>query len=100
MTFEELMHNVEQWGHDKGILLSGDPKTQLLKTVSELGELADNIAKGDHLAAEDDFGDILVTLILLAKMCDIELVNCLAGAYNIISQRTGKMVNGTFVKDQ
>lgn len=98
-TFEELQALVEAWGADKGIIAMGDPKTQLLKSVSEIGELADNIAKGDHDAARDDIGDLIVTIILLCKLIDQDLVECLRHAYDIIRARTGKMVNGTFVKD-
>jgi hypothetical protein len=45
-------------------------------------------------------GDILVTLIIQAKMQGVSLETCLEGAYNIISKRTGKMINGQFVKDE
>jgi hypothetical protein len=40
-----------------------------------------------------------VTLIIQAKMQGLDLNECLGSAYNVISKRTGKMVNGTFVKD-
>ena len=44
-------------------------------------------------------GDIMVTLIIQAKMQNVSLEYCLKSAYNVISKRTGKMVNGQFVKD-
>jgi hypothetical protein len=40
-----------------------------------------------------------VTIIIQAKMQNMSLVECLEGAYNIIAKRTGKMVDGQFVKD-
>lgn len=49
--------------------------------------------------AEDGIGDTMVTLILLCEMLGFDLENCLQQAYNVISKRTGKMVDGTFVKD-
>ena len=45
-------------------------------------------------------GDIMVTLIIQAKMQDLSLEECLESAYNVIAKRTGKMVNGQFVKDE
>jgi hypothetical protein len=44
-------------------------------------------------------GDIMVTLIIQAKMQNVSLEYCLESAYNVISKRTGKMINGQFVKD-
>jgi NTP pyrophosphatase (non-canonical NTP hydrolase) len=49
---------------------------------------------------EDALGDILVTIIIQAEMQGLKLVDCLESAYNIISQRTGKMVDGQFLKDK
>ena len=87
------------WAKERGIFESSDPKTQALKTVSEVGELADNIAKGRHEAAQDDIGDIVVTLIILCEMIGTNLHECLEVAYNEISKRKGRMVNGVFVKE-
>lgn len=98
MEWAPLEAAIIRWGADKGILETSDPKTQCLKCVSEIGELADNIAKGDHKAAMDDLGDVLVTLILLAKLTDLDLMECLTLAYETIRRREGRMVNGVFVK--
>ena len=48
----------------------------------------------------DGLGDILVVLINLSHLCGYRLEDCLAEAYAVISKRTGKMQNGTFVKDE
>jgi NTP pyrophosphatase (non-canonical NTP hydrolase) len=95
---DSLIDRVLIWGYDKGIIAKGDAKAQTLKTVAEVGELADNIAKGADI--KDDIGDILVTLILLAEIKDTSLHECLDIAYKEISKRTGKMVGGVFVKDE
>lgn len=99
VSYGVLKSNVLDWAESRGIFDSSDPKTQCLKFVSEAGELADNIAKGDHYAAQDDIGDILVTLILLSEMIDTDLMVCLESAYETIRKRQGRMVNGVFVKD-
>ena len=46
-----------------------------------------------------EMGDILVTLIILSKQLDIDLVECLDMAYKKIKKRKGKTINGTFVKE-
>ena len=38
-------------------------QAQLLKALSEIGELADSILKNDRDQAKDDIGDILVCMI-------------------------------------
>lgn len=64
---------VEYWADKKGILEHGKPMKQLLKTLEEITEL--------HTAIEDDnleeiidaIGDVVVTLIIYAKMKSIKL---------------------------
>jgi NTP pyrophosphatase (non-canonical NTP hydrolase) len=85
-----------QWARDRGIFAESDPKTQCLKTVSEVGELADNTAKG--LDTRDDIGDVVVTLTLLAAMQGTSIGECVDVAWEDIKHREGSMQNGTFVK--
>jgi len=42
---------------------------------------------------------MVVVLTNLAELCDTSIEECVEEAYDVISRRTGKMVNGTFVKD-
>lgn len=98
--FEELLPLVDQWAEDKGIFLHSDPKSQLLKTVSEVGELADAINKDNMDEVVDALGDVLVTLQILATMKGVRLEECLDVAYKVISKRDGEMVNGVFVKNE
>ena len=72
MALEELQPKVLAWAEARGILTNSEPKTQCLKTISEVGELADNIAKGRCI--RDDIGDILVTLIILSKLCGSDFI--------------------------
>ena len=97
--FEDTRADVINWGLDKGILAKADHQAQMLKCVSEVGELADAVAKNDFNAIIDGVGDVLVTLILLCEIKDICPTFCLKSAYNEIKNRQGKMVNGVFVKD-
>ena len=42
---------------------------------------------------------MLVTIIILAQLCDLTTTECLEAAYDVIKTRKGKMVNGLFVKE-
>ena len=70
---QELQNKVIQWAEDKGIFAKSDPTSQFLKTISEVGELADAVNKNDLPEIKDAIGDITVTLILHAEMTDSEL---------------------------
>jgi diacylglycerol kinase len=47
----------------------------------------------------DGIGDCVVVLTNLAELMNTNIETCIDIAYNEISNRTGKMVNGTFKKD-
>jgi NTP pyrophosphatase (non-canonical NTP hydrolase) len=94
----ELIDKCSQWSIDRQIIQNGNRETQCLKLVSEMGELADNIAKGRDVY--DDIGDCLVVLNNLALMHDTTLEQCLAHAYNDIKDRKGYMNDkGVFIKE-
>lgn len=100
MTLDELVPMVEQWAADRGILEHSTPTAQLLKTMSELGELADAAAKGDVVGVLDGVGDVLVTLILYARLANLSIAGCLEHAYDQIKDRRGRMsAGGVFVKE-
>lgn len=75
MTFSKFVGNVQDWQRDKGIYEHSTPLAQALKAVSEVGELADAVIKGDRDALKDAIGDVMVCLVGVAKMtgCDIEV---------------------------
>ena len=99
MDYFELECVVESWAQEKGILDKATPMAQALKTLEETTELCTAINSNDRAEIIDAMGDIMVTLIIQAKMQGLKLEECLESAYNVISKRTGKMVNGQFVKD-
>ena len=100
MKFEELRDLVVQWAKDRQIVPNSTPTAQLMKTMSELGELADATLKSDWREIEDGVGDVLVTLILYCKLQDISIVDCLHCAYDTIKDRKGTLTpEGIFVKE-
>lgn len=99
--FQRLEQAVADWASARGILTHSTPAAQLMKTMSELGELADATVKADRDGVIDGIGDVLVTLILYARLQDLDIVACLAAAYEEIKDRKGRMVEGgVFVKEE
>ena len=98
--YQKLEVSVIEWAEDKGIFSKATPMKQALKTQEEVTELLTAIEDKDRDEIADALGDILVTIIIQAEMQGMSLERCLQGAYNVISKRTGKMVNGQFVKDE
>jgi len=100
MSYAQVEIDIIRWAEARKILPNATSQTQLLKTVSELGELADALIKGDKAGIIDGLGDVLVTLIIVAAKENLDLTTCLKSAYNEIKDRTGTMMpNGVFVKD-
>jgi NTP pyrophosphatase (non-canonical NTP hydrolase) len=90
---------IRMWANQRGIYEHGDTKTQSLKLVEEVGEICRAILKEDHDEVVDGIGDAVVVLTNLAELQGVSIEKCINVAYNTISQRSGKMVNGTFKKD-
>jgi NTP pyrophosphatase (non-canonical NTP hydrolase) len=100
MNMEELQMAVAVWAEQKGIISKSTPLKQHVKTQEEVTELLEALVdKNDH-EIKDAIGDIVVTLIIQAYMNGTTINECLQQAYDVISKRTGKMVNGLFVKDE
>ena len=101
MTFEELHEAIIQWAEDRNMIkpdrLTG--LAQLAKVTEELGELSAGINKNDEDKTKDSLGDIMVTLIILAQDLNFDLLDCLNKAYNVIKDRKGKVIDGSYIKE-
>ena len=96
----DLVEKVEQWAIDRQIIANSTPMAQLLKSLSEMGELADATLKNDRNGIVDGVGDVLVTLILYARLQGVHVEDCLATAYHVIKDRKGRLTpEGVFVKE-
>lgn len=93
----KLIKKIEQWAKGKG-LDTADSSKQMLKVMEELGEVAAAIVRSDRASLRDGIGDTVVTLIILAMQNDMNLYECVNCAYDEIKNRTGEMINGSFVK--
>lgn len=100
MTWNMIELDVIRWSEARGIIANSDSKTQLLKAVSEMGELSDAIIKRDRDGIIDGLGDVLVCLINVAALEDLDLTHCLESAYETIKNRKGYLnADGVFVKE-
>lgn len=123
MTFEELNQNIIEWGRVRGIVQTTDAQVsaQFKKLDEELhelktafqhlvelhyGKIADEGSKAypklEEKFLEDyklELGDLLVTIIMVAVCSNVDPVDCLERAYAKIKSRTGRVVDGIFVKD-
>lgn len=116
MEFKELNERVLDWADSRGILEKATPVTQMHKTIEEVEETLEALyaqstkqetyidSKGVEKSTEyeilDGFGDTLVTILIGCCLQNINPLEALESALNIIELRTGKMVDGMFVKNK
>ena len=99
-TFSILELEIIRWAEARKIIPNSTPQAQFLKGTSEWGELADALNKKDMPAVKDAVGDVLVCLINMCALLDINVVDCLEGAYHEIKDRKGTLLpTGVFVKE-
>lgn len=101
MSYAEVEMKVIQWSEARRIIPNSTPMAQWKKAQEELNELHEALGNNDLPAIKDAVGDTVVCLINLCALADIDLVSCLAGAYNEIKDRKGVLKeDGIFYKDQ
>ena len=91
---------IRDWAQQRGLYDKGNTHTQYVKLQEEAGELAKALLEDDQNEVVDAIGDMVVVLTNLAHLRGVSIETCIATAYDVISKRTGKMINGTFVKDE
>lgn len=100
MSYSYYEMEVVRWGEARGIVQNGTAISQAIKTLEETTELLDAINKNNLTEVKDAVGDIVVTLLMVCAVLDINLVDCLAGAYEEIKDRKGYLTpQGTFIKE-
>ena len=100
MSYANIEMKIIQWSEARKIIPNSTPEVQLLKAMSEMGELADATIKSDKEAIVDAVGDVMVCLINYCALQDIQLVDCMEVAYDQIKNRKGILLpNGVFQKE-
>ena len=97
---DAMFSRIREWAQDRGLYDKGNAHTQYVKLQEEAGELAKALLKDDEHEIVDAIGDMVVVLTNLAHLKGYPIEYCIQEAYNVIAKRTGKMINGTFVKDE
>ena len=94
-----LVTRVWEWFELKGLK---DPRMQMIKVQEEVGELAHQISRNklQDPETENALGDILVTVIGMCHHLHYHPAHALGVAYNEIKNRKGKVIEGSFVKDE
>ena len=103
-TFSDLVAKINEWADERN-LKQADPKIQWMRITEEVGEIRDVLLKPTkftepQITLKDAIGDALITIIVLAHQLDLDVTECLNIAYREIRDRKGKMINGTFVKEE
>jgi len=96
---DNIFECIRVWANERGLYDKGDVKTQYIKLMEETGEIGRAILKDDTAELIDGIGDAVVVLTNLAELAGVPIEECIQEAYNVIAKRKGKMINGTFVKD-
>lgn len=107
----ELIKKVESWGEEKGIVDPSNADKQFMKFMEEVFEfktlldleIINFVGNGGYIKFDDtkmEFGDVLVTLVILAKQLGFDWEECLSMAYEKIKDRKGKTIDGVFVKEE
>ena len=99
-TFEELRQDILFWANERNLLHSENANRQFMKFIEETGELSQAILKNEKDNITDAFGDVFVTLIVLAEQLNYHPVRCLSFALNEIKDREGETIDGVFVKKE
>ena len=107
----ELIEKVEAWGEEKGIVDPSNAPKQFMKFMEEVFEFKTKLdlekitfdVYGEYIqfkSTKMEFGDVLVTLVILAKQLGLDWEECLSMAYEKIKDRKGKTINGVFVNEE
>ena len=97
---ENTQEKVIEWAKERNLIKLGNAPKQLIKLSEEVGELGSAFLKNEYPEIKDAIGDIMIVLTILCEQLSIDMNQCYEDAYNVIKNRKGKTINGTFVKDE
>jgi len=110
-----LVDAIQNWHTNRNLIEGSSDKDQIVKLVEEFGELSRSVIRTPKVTEKwlsengypvsrdnlrDSIGDMIVVLINIAMRNDLSLYECIAKAYDEIKDRKGKMVNGSFIKEE
>lgn len=97
LDFDTLADKTRIWRRKRGI---DNPDKQTLKMIEEASEIVREVVRSRYDSDElkDGVGDLLITVIVLCDILHINPLECFDLAYKVIENRDGKIIDGTFVK--
>lgn len=106
MNLSSEFQPIRDWANARNLIEQGDPVTQTVKLLEEIGEIAKALLRKDIAEVRDGIGDACVVLSNLADLVSrdqpaenkFNIEDCINDAYNEIKDRKGCMIDGTFVK--
>lgn len=98
-TTDELIAKIISWAKDRKI---DNPILQYAKVNEEIGEIAHELTRNRRNSTElvDALGDSFVTLIILTNILGYDVNSVISSAYEVIKDRKGKTVDGSFIKNE
>lgn len=87
---------IEDYIHEYEIRVEYIPSEILCESIILFTYIQQEITEDLH----DTIAYTIAMLLSYCKRKDLNPIECLQGAYDVISKRKGKMVNGVFVKDK
>lgn len=98
-TTDELIEKIISWAKDRKI---DNPILQYAKVNEEIGEIAHELTRNHRNSTElmDALGDSFVTLIILTNILGYDVNGVISSAYEVIKDRKGKTVDGSFIKNE
>ena len=100
ITFTELKTRTENFWADKGFYENVTIEAQCDKLVEESEETREAILYEDIESQMKEIGDVQTVLINICKLKGFDLNKCLEMAYNKNLNRTGRFIDGKYVKNE
>lgn len=99
MQIDKIIALIKDWGRQHKI---DNPDKQLLHCYEEVAEIGRLVIRGDYDKEEltKELGDVFVTTIVLADIFGCDAFDCMEKAFLKIQKRTGKTVDGNFIKSE
>ena len=99
MSIQSVFVGIRLWASGKNLITGSTWQKQFGKLQEEVNEAKEAMELQDLAKVKDELGDCGVVLTLLAAQHGLNFEDCLEAALAKISKRTGKVVDGVFVKD-
>lgn len=99
ISFEEFAQNVQQWAEARDLLGLDKYGPQLSKLNEERDEFIDAVHGRIQSEINKEWADVLVVWLIIGMIRNVDFPEAWTATWEKIKNRTGKTVNGQFVKE-